>query len=331
MRRTIGFLLIAIGSFALVLGLSMPVYAYPNLALLERGGISHSIAEGRGLTVFDPESAVDPEVPAERHNVDVVANRTVKGLTDAPEAKVDGDVAVWEVGMVIMDRKRNKPISVTEEKLCVNRHTSRAVDPCSSDYVKDPGRSDEHKTFNGPHTGQVYKFPFGTERKNYSYFDSTLRRAPMIRYLKEEQIHGVTVYKFEQVIPRTRIEDREVPGRLLGQPDEDSVVAGRYYENHRVIWVEPETGIIVKGTEEIRQTLENPTTGNSIVLLAGTIKLSDKTVRANAKRAGDGASKLRLLTVTTPVSAGIAGVVIALIGVWLTRRRWEPEHAFIDD
>ncbi|HEX6075459.1 MAG TPA: DUF3068 domain-containing protein [Micromonosporaceae bacterium] len=331
MRRIIGLLLIAVGAFALALGLLMPLYAYPNLARLERGGaVIQTIAEGSGMTVFDPKSVTDPQLPVERQNVDVVANRTIKGLTSAPEAKPRGNVAVWEVGLVIMDQTNpnpQEPISVVEDKICIDRRTSAAVHPCSSEYVKDNGRSPEHRVYTGRHEGQIYKFPFGTERKNYRYFDTIVREAPVARYVKDEKLGGLTVYRFEQVIPRKQIEEREVPGRLLGLPEQDVVVAGRYYENRRTMWVEPETGVIVKGTEEVQQTLEDPASGASLTLIAGTLEINKATFDANTKRAKDGIGKLRMLRVTAPWVLGIGGGVLIVVGLlvaFIGRRRSEP-------
>ncbi len=336
MRRIIGFVLIASGAFVLVLGILMPLYAYPNLARIDRGGLTHSVAEGSGMTVFDPESVNDPDLPVERHDVNLVVNRTVKGITSAPEAKSHGNVTVWEIGLVIMDRDNpdpKKPVSVVEEKLCVNRQTGLASEPCSSEYVKDPGRAEEYQEFTGRHKGQLYKFPFATERKDYRYFDTTLRSAPVARYVKDDQVSGLNVYKFEQVISRTKIEDREIPGRLLGEPDKDTVIADRYYENRRVMWVEPETGVIVKGTEDIRTTLEDPSTGDSLTLLSGRIALTHDTIASNVDLASSGASKLHLLRVTAPWTLGIVGILLALVGVWLAvtgRRRPAHENVFVD-
>jgi hypothetical protein len=337
MRRIIGLLLIAVGAFALALGLLMPLYAYPNLARLDRGGaVTQSIAEGSGMTVFDPKAITDPELPVERQNVEVVATRTVKGLTGATEAKPRGDVAVWEVGLVIMDRNNpnpEEPISVVEDRICVDRRTSAAVHPCSSEYVRDDGRSPEHRVFTGRHAGQIYKFPFGTERRNYRYFDTIVREAPVARYVKEEQLQGVTVYRFEQVIPKTKIEDREVPGRLLGQPDQPVVMAERYYETTRTMWVEPETGLIVKGSEQVRQSLEVPTTGGSLTLIAGTLEINKATVDDNIERAKDGTAKLRMLRVTAPWVLGIGGAVLIVVGVLVTflGRRRRPDFEFREE
>jgi hypothetical protein len=272
----------------------------------------------------------------ERRNVEVVANRTVKGLTSATEAKPRGDVAVWEVGLVIMARDNpnpGEPISVVEDRICVDRRTSAAVHPCSSEYVKDEGRSPEYRTFTGKHDGQIYKFPFNTERRNYRYFDTIIREAPVAKYVKDEQIQGMTVYRFEQDISKRKIENREVPGRLLGLPDQPAVMAERYYETTRTMWVEPETGIIIKGSEQVRQSLEDPVTGNSLTLLAGTLEINKATVDDNVKRAKDGAAKLRMLRVTAPWALGTAGAVLIIVGVLVTLlgRRRRPDLVFRED
>lgn len=337
MRRIIGLLLIAAGAFALALGLLMPLYAYPNLARLERGGpVTQSIAEGNNMTVWDPRAINDPELPIERQNVQVLATRTVKGVTGAPEAKPRGEVAVWEVGLVIMDRNNpnpQEPISVLEDKICVHRQTSAAVHPCSSEYVKDNGRSPEHKVFTGKHDGQIYKFPFGTERKDYRYFDITVRKGFPVKYVKEEQIDGLTVYRFEQEVSRVKVEDREVPGRLLGLPEAGVVPAERYYETKRVMWVEPETGLIVKGAETQKHTLVDPATGASLTLLGGTLEFTKDTVDDNLEKAKDGAAKLRMIRTTAPWVLGIGGGALVVVGVLVAfvGRRRRPEPLFRED
>ncbi|MQA27327.1 MAG: DUF3068 domain-containing protein, partial [Micromonosporaceae bacterium] len=214
MRRVIGFTLISLAAFALALGLMLRFYAYPNLARAELGGYTESIAEGSGLTVFNPDAIKDPDIPAERHNVNLIATRAVKGITTAPEAKPHGDVMVWEVGTVVMDRDNpdpNKPISVTQDRLCLDRRTNEAVHPCRNEYFKDPGRAEENQEFRGEHKGQNYKFPFGAEARDHKYFDTTLRRALPIKHVGEESVDGLLTYKFEQKVSRVKIEEREAP------------------------------------------------------------------------------------------------------------------------
>ncbi|MGH3716763.1 MAG: DUF3068 domain-containing protein [Micromonosporaceae bacterium] len=337
MRRFFGFLLLAVGAFAVVLAVMLPAYAYPQLARLERGGEAvQSTAEGKDMTIFNPKSVTDEDAEIERTGVDVRVNRTVKGLTSAPEAKEHGDTMVWEVGMVILEpanpNAKNEPISVLEQKVCLDRRTGEAVEPCSSEYVKDPGRADDYKTFNGPHEGQIYKFPFGTEKKDYPYFDTVLRTAPAAKYVKEDTVNGLGVYVFEQRIPRTKIEDRELPGRLLGLPDQPSILAERYYENTRTLWVEPTTGSIVKGTEEISQIFEDPDSGETLTLLEGTITLTDDTIEMAVDRASTGADKLRLVTSTGPLTLGIGGAASIAIGIWLSvTGRPREEDLFPDE
>jgi hypothetical protein len=75
----------------------------------------------------------------------------------------------------------------------------------------------------------------------------------------EEEIEGVRVYRFKQTIEPTDIdlqasrgesEFTSVPGSLVGRPDKPSVKTNRMYSNVRTLWIEPETGVIVKAEEE---------------------------------------------------------------------------------
>ncbi|MGH3646401.1 MAG: DUF3068 domain-containing protein [Micromonosporaceae bacterium] len=337
MRRIFGFLLLAVGAFAIGLAIMLPLSLYPSVAQLERGGSpTVSYAEGVDMTIFNPKAATDEDEEIIRSGVDVKINRTVKGLTSAPEAKKYGNVMVWEIGMVMLEpanpNAKNEPVSVYEQKVCLDRHTGEAVEPCSSEYIKDPGRADDYKTFTGPHEGQIYKFPFGTEKKEYKYFDVVLRTAPTVRYVKEDTIDGLAVYVFEQRIGRTKIEDREVPGRLIGQPDEASVLAERYYENTRTLWVEPTTGAIIKGTEKVSQELEDPGTGETLTLLEGTLTLTDESIKANVERTRTGADQLRLVRTTAPWTLGVVGTICFVVGIWLAfTGRPREEDLFPDE
>jgi hypothetical protein len=85
-------------------------------------------------------------------------------------------------------------------------------------------------------------------------------------------------------------------------------------------------------TEHPHGSLEDPSTGDSLTLLSGHIKLTDDSIAANGDKASKGSSKLRLLRVTAPWTLGTVGVLLALVGIFLavTGRSRESQHVFID-
>ena len=70
------------------------------------------------------------------------------------------------------------------------------------------------------HEGLVLKFPFGTEKKTYQFWDTTLRKAFPIEFKGETKLNGLKVYVFEQDIPKQEVplaKPLEVPGSLVGE------------------------------------------------------------------------------------------------------------------
>lgn len=311
MRRTVGFVLVGLGVFGIVLGLLLRFYAYDRLALVPLNQQSESISSGEDMTVFYPARL------EEEDGVDVTATRLVRGDPDAPEAKPDGNVMVWDVGVVVEDTEGNV-ISASLDHLCLDRHTNEAVQPCSGEGIED--NSDDNAIDSNDrveHSGLSYKFPFGTEQRDYQYFDNSTKRPETMRFVGVETIEGVETYKFEQKVPLTKLEDREVPGSLVGEPDEPSVTAGRFYENTRTVWVEPYSGIIVKGTEDLEQTLRDSSGEAHVTLFAGTLGFTDETVRNAAADASEARTQLRLVRDIGPLALVIGGVLLLLGGLAL--------------
>src|SRR4029453_17206678 len=183
MRRVVGLVLLALGVFGIVLGLLLRFYAYERLALVPLNRRSESISKGNEMTVFYPSNlSLD-------NGVEVTATRRVQGDPTAPEAKPDGNVMVWDVGLVIEDTE-GTIISSSLDHLCLDRHTNEAVQPCSGEGIsEDNGKIDPADAVT--HHGLSYKFPFGTEKRDYDYFDNSVKKAFPMRYESTETIEGV--------------------------------------------------------------------------------------------------------------------------------------------
>ncbi|HEY0641042.1 MAG TPA: DUF3068 domain-containing protein [Pseudonocardiaceae bacterium] len=313
MRRVVGLVLLALGVFGIVLGLALRFYAYDKLALVPLNQSSESVSTGEDMTVFRT-SRLEQE-----DGVSVTATRVVRGNPEAAEAKPDGDVMVWDVGVVVEDSD-GTVLTSSLDHLCLNRHTNEAVRPCSGEGIED--NSDDN-TIDADdavtHTGLSYKFPFGTEQREYDYFDNSAKAAFPMRYEATETIEGVETYKFVQTIPLTKLDIPEIklPGDLVDQPDEETVTASRYYENTRTVWVEPYSGIIVKGQEEQKQTLRGPDGAELLTVFAGTLAFNEETVKNSAADASDARSQLRLVRSVGPAVLISVGAVLLLVGLVL--------------
>jgi hypothetical protein len=96
-----------------------------------------------------------------------------------------------------------------------------------------------------------------------------------------------------------------------------------YYQAKRTLWVEPVTGVIVLGQQEMTQELVPPgeEPGDGTVVFDGTLKLNDATVNEFVTRAEEGRGQVRLLTVG-PVVLWIVGGVLAALALFLLYGRF---------
>lgn len=303
-RRTIGLVLLAIGAFGLVSALSVRLILVPQLVVLPLNQEGHSVATGTGVTVFYPGDL------EQREDVTVRAGRDVIGEPNAPDA--GPDVAVWTNTQSVTD-EAGALISVTEDRVCLNRHTAFAVQPCVSERLNGDNRV--------RHSGLGYTFPFGTEQRDYDFFDTNVGRPFPARFVGAEDIQGTRVYKFEQTVPPTVIEQREVPAQLAGGVAGSDVTADRVYSNVRSIWVEPTSGVIVDGQEQVRQILRGPDGAEGVTLLEGTLRFDAETVASGLARAADASNRINLVTWVLPLVLGLVGLVALVVGALLVRGR----------
>lgn len=316
MRRVASLVLVALGIFSLALGAVLRFYVYPELAVVPLDQKVESVAEG-AAKVFYPKDLVVK-------SAQLTATRKVESNRVLPDGKTGGNVMVWDQGLVVTD-SNNQLVSAMEHRVCLDRKTNMALDKCSQQYVTDneKGPTDDDKKVH--QEGLNYKFPFGTEPKDYEYFDTTLRKASTARYEGTDEISGVQVYKFVQKIPSTKFRDQEVPGSLVGST-EASVKAERRYSNTRTMWVEPMSGIIVKGSEQQRQVLVGPDGKEGTVLLEGTLTFNEKTVKESAARATEARDKLILISSTGPIVLASVGALLLLAGILLGVFARRPRH-----
>ena len=249
----------------------------------------------------------DPATLTERTDVPLVAQRRV-----VPDAAVStADQTVYVTSQIVNDADGNL-VDGTTARYGFDGHTSQMVDCCNSTVNGVP-----IDDFSGL---MPLKFGFGVEKKDYLYYDDTIRQATTAKYVGTEQLDGVTVYKFEQIIPPTQVGTLEVPGPLVGLPHKPAYTGARYYSNTRTMWVEPTTGVIVNGSEDQLQVVRSPNGGPDLTLIAGTLAFTPENIAGSLKQAKDGKSQLDLVTKTLPVICLLLGL-LALVGGWLLLRR----------
>lgn len=316
MRRVVSYVLIGLGVFAVALGLLLRFYAYPKLAKVPLDVDNVTVAQGSGITSVVVAEVDDVPTPQILRGLHVTSTTHVTGDLTQPEIEEGGDVAAWVEATKTVDDASGILIDASLRELCLDRHTGEAVAPCEGQYIsvtQGERITADPSTVQQP--GLSFKFPFGTEQRNYQTYDVSLRRAVEARYDGEDNVAGVDVYRFVSESKSVRIDQQEVPGSLIGR-DEPSVTADRYYSDRRTLWVEPKTGVIIAAEDAGKQELVAPdeSPGGGTTVYEGTLRLNDKSVAANVKDAQDNIGKLSLLTFW-PIIMLIIGVLVILAGV----------------
>jgi len=332
-RVRLGALLFGIGVFAVVLAAGCAFYVAPSVAKLpydlalckpgeSEGCLRPSVAEAPNARFLQTKGGEPPVV--------AVRTGTLRSTTELdPQADLtnsemtgdlEGKAVVWNGYGTVKWVETDEMISQYKAELAVDRKTAAAV-KWDKQFLQDAGPSAPSAV---EFTGQLYKFPFGTERKTYQYFDRDLRKALPIEYQGTETIKGLETYRFQQVIPETPLNftaDRLTgllntfaPGASSGQVT---------YSNTRTIWVEPVSGTFIKVQEEQRKTLV-PATGPHTQLLEGNFVYTDQTVTNNVNSAGETKSGVLLISRTLPITLAAIGALLLIVGLILVtsgRRR----------
>jgi len=305
MRRILGPLLVGVGCFLIVAALMVRFYAYPKLAVAPVNQNSVTRLQAEDATFFNTGTLTE-----ENTNLSV-ENQTLGDAEATDEA--DDDVRVW-YGSTSIRAEDGTILSRSQERVAFGATDGAAINCC--DAYSETTEGERHAA---NREGQVYKFPFNTQKQTYQWWDGTLGEPVDMKFVEEDEVDGVKAYKFESSVPRTRVGEREVPGSIVGEA-EDTVVADTMYANEKTLWVEPETGAVIDRNEHTVTTLAVDGE-DRVTATDANLEYTDDTVAANVDDLGEKGGQLALARTTAPLVAGILGVVLLGLGILLGRRR----------
>lgn len=246
MRSKLAPVFVGLGVFLIVAAALVRFYAYPTLADVPPDYEGITRLEAKDAQIVDWDSLVEPG-PARTETRDLsISSRTIADSgVDAP-----GDTVVW-VNSTVVGIDGGDDFQRTQERAAFDGKTGAAV-ACK---VCKSWTKEENTDVPVERKGQVYKFPFGTEKKDYLVWDGTLGKATEARFEGEERIDGLSVYKFVQTIAPTVVDTRSLPADKFGLSAQGPVDAQLWYGMTRTFYVEPETGSPVNRVEERMQEL----------------------------------------------------------------------------
>lgn len=328
-RRTVACVLVGLGALLIVAALMIPTYTVSKMAKtpldLEITTVAVNQKDQESL-VLDSSSLTAGGRSAEvNKNVPLVSQRflTVEDPSDADEMTIQagntlrridksGDTGVLTayVDRVTIDRKTGEPV---------------ATDPNGSIAITTNAKG-ESLADPVQHTGLQYRFPIGTEKKTYPYFDVLARTTTDMVFQEETEINGTKVYHFRQNVPVTKLADvskaptnkLELPAAKWGvEGGEEPVTMYRFYGNTRDVWVEPETGTIVKGGEQLNIFYSRTADKVEVPALKANMVFDTDTVESQLAVAKDNIDKLSLFGRVLPIVFGIVGVLALIAGLVL--------------
>jgi len=306
MRSKLAPVSVGLGVFLIVAAALVRFYAYPALATVPPDYEGITELEAHDAQVFDS----DPEVLAPETTDLSVTSRTVADSgADAPDG-----VVVW-VNSTTVTRADGSIFQQSRERAPFDGTSGAAVDCDSCESWTEVAAGEREPV---TRTGQIYKFPFDTEKQDHPVWDGTVGKAVEATYEGEEEIDGLTVYRFVQRIEPTLVETREVPGSVFGSA-EPSVQAQMWYGMTRTFYVEPVTGSPVDRVEERVQELRYD--GVSVPAFTGTVRYTDAQVEELVDDATTNARLLGGMRVLFPALLVLLGGVLVAAGLILGRRR----------
>ncbi len=329
MKFRVGAALFGLGVLLLVLAAGLPLYIKPSVSQLPydlKASTSVAVAPNAKFMQIKAEGGkvnIEVREGTLQSTIEVVPQaQTTKSLP----ADLRDDSVAWDVFQTVIWKEQNEIINGYSTGLALNRVSAEAVD-WNEQWLDDSGQTYDPRggkarpaAVDVSYAGQTYKFPFGTKKTTYEYYDRDLRKALPIEYKGTEKIHGLEVYRFEQVIDK---QTQNVPAdriALLLDRFAKGATSGRIeYSNTRTLWVEPVTGQYLKVSEQQHKELV-PSNGSSTVLLDAAFTYTEETTKTAADTAESNISKLNLVGLYLPIGLAVLALLSIAGGLFLIVR-----------
>jgi hypothetical protein len=343
--------IMGLGAALLIAALLLSTYTQGKIAKIPLDLDATLVSDGTG-TAFDPESLNRDKFVIDR-NVPMATQEEL-----SVESPANADYVTLQVGSTLRrtDKQQDTGLLLAlVDTVTVNRKTAAAVSSESNPggAVQKPRaiEDDEPPTNIAlPHDGLAYRFPFDTEKRTYPVFDPIAQKAYDANYDGEEDVNGLTTYRFSQNVGYDAdgklVEpikyaslydddaDSQVTARaslwgLPGNPDE-SITMTRYYAAQRTFWVDPVSGTIVKKEEHGYHYYAREPLKPEVTFVDYKVTSNEETVESQVASAGDERDRLALWGRILPITFTAMGLVTLVGGALLGSFSLRAESALID-
>ncbi len=310
--------------------LGAALFGFGVLALVFAGGLAFVVAPTVKQLPYDlkPTQSV-AEAPNARFlqitdgKAEVVESADLRStISVTPDAKatselgdpLDGEAVVWLVGQQVVRTDTNTLISAYSTSLAIDRGTA-AAQPWDKQWL-DTGNNQESVQY----SGQIYKFPFGTEKKDYEIYDRDILATRPAKFVKTEEIEGLETYQFtQQITDEVQVLPADRIAVLVPQLLKGATTGEVRYSNTRTVWVEPATGQFIKVEERQSKNLVGDN-GQSVSILDATFTYTYDTIKNAVETSGENRRKLMLVGLWGPIGLAVLGAILIISALFLLNR-----------
>lgn len=334
MLRLAALTIMSLGAALLTAAVLLTTYTAGKIAKIPLDIDKTLISSGTGAAL-DPASLSATRFVVDQ-NVPLVSQQAITVETPA-----NAQVVTFQMGTSVRrtDRQQDNGLLLAlVDTVTLDRSTAEAVsdDERPGGSVQKPrtiGDDRPSTTIALPHEGLALRFPFATEKQSYPFFDPIAQKPFDANYDGEDDVNGLTTYRFTQNVGYDadgklvepiryaslydKNEDGEVTARaeLWGLPGDpyEPVTMTRYYAAQRTFWVDPVSGTVVKATERANHYYARDALRPEMALADYTVTSTEETIESQVASARNERDRLALWSRVLPISLGAAGLV-ALIG-----------------
>lgn len=314
MRRRASLVLLACAVFFTALSPLMRWYAFPRLAKIPPSQYQDMVLEARPATLLNYGTMKAERVPK------VTIVQTLKGdvaASDRIEKSAGRDIVVWDA-LSYVAGPDGKMVSAIPERYLFDAHTQDPVHATGEMVDGDPVRRE----------GIEFKWPFLTERRDYTYFDAQTRTSAPIHYKGTRTFRGLEVYYYEQTIPWTKVAlPKKMPVKGITPESVAKMGTTRWYSTKRMFWVEPVTGAPVNGQEIHKEELRGGDLlpgGGKVTAFAGHVKMRADYVDSTVALVTSQRTLVLLLTRYLPWGFLLLGAALLALSLHLEARGRRP-------
>jgi Porin PorA len=307
MRRVVGLVASALGTFLIVLALLTRFYVAGEAIKFPLNESAVSTLTASNASYFSASAL------QERTGVNLTDTTTVQGDV----ASSNSSRAVWNEFTYLYDSTNHQAFDYSLSRLAFDRRTAALQNCCGAAIG-----TDTKLTF----SGLGYVWPLGSQKTTYQVFDMTLLKPMPTRYVGTAVVDGENTYKFVEQVPPTKSGTETLPGSLVGVKGQQTVQLDEYYQGTTTDWVDPATGAPVKVSTDQHLYLVNSAGTQVLNLLNADFNTTPATVSSAVSTANSDDAKISLVSVILPVIFGLLGIILLIIGLIIAWPRAQYDY-----